>query len=140
MSLIGTVLGGLAGGGAAAPIDALGEVFDKLFTSDEERLQARAVLEKLRQHPAEMQVALNRAEAGHRTVFVAGWRPFIGWIAGAGLAWSFLGHPLFEWAAALWFPGVEAPAVASDQLFELVVAMLGLSGLRTFEKATGVSR
>jgi hypothetical protein len=121
----------------ASPIEAIGNVFDKLFTSDAERAQAEAVLEKLRQHPAELQVELNKIEAAHRSVFVAGWRPAVGWICAAGVGWAYLGHPLFLWAAALWAPGVQPPEIHIDSLFELVLAMLGMAGLRSFEKTTG---
>ena len=83
----------------ATPIEAIGNVFDRLFTSDAERAQAEAVLEKLRQHPAELQVELNKIEAAHRSVFVAGWRPAVGWICALAVGWAYLGHPLFLWAA-----------------------------------------
>ncbi|MFN3400255.1 MAG: 3TM-type holin [Ferrovibrio sp.] len=124
----------------ASPIEAIGNVFDKLFTSDAERAQAEAVLEKLRQHPAELQVELNKIEAAHRSVFVAGWRPAVGWICALGVGWAYLGHPLFLWAAALWSPGLQPPAIQIDSLFELVLAMLGMAGLRSFEKSTGRSK
>ena len=122
------------------PVEAIGNVFDKLFTSEEEKLQAQAVLEKLKQHPAELQVALNKIEAAHRSVFVAGWRPAVGWICAAGVGWAYLGHPLFLWAAALFSPGLDPPAIETDGLFELVLAMLGMAGLRSFEKAKGRTR
>jgi len=125
---------------AATPIEAIGNVFDKLFTSDDERAQAEAVLEKLRQHPAELQVELNKIEAAHASVFVAGWRPAVGWICAAGVGWAYLGHPLFLWAAALWSPGLNPPAIQTDSLFELVLAMLGMAGLRSFEKAKGKAK
>lgn len=124
----------------ASPIEAIGNVFDKLFTSDAERAQAEAVLEKLRQHPAELQVELNKIEAAHRSVFVAGWRPAVGWICAFGVGWAYLGHPLFLWAAALWSPGLQPPVIQIDSLFELVLAMLGMAGLRSFEKSTGRSK
>lgn len=129
--------GPIAQSAITGPIEALGSVFDRLFTSDAERLQAEAVLEKLRQHPAELQVALNQVEAAHRSVFVAGWRPAVGWICAAAVGWAYIGHPLFQWAAALWAPGLEPPPIQTDSLFELVLAMLGLAGLRSFEKTTG---
>ena len=134
------ILDSLLGAGAAAPIDALGKLFDKLFTSDEERLQAQAVLDKLKAHPAELQVELNKIEAAHRSVFVAGWRPAVGWICAAGIGWAYLGHPLFLWAAALWFPGTAPPAIDTDGLYQLVLAMLGMAGLRSFEKTTGKTK
>lgn len=128
----------LLGGGATRPIEAIGTVLDRLFTSDEERAQAEAVLRKLADHQAELQIELNKIEAAHASLFVAGWRPFIGWICGVALAWTFIGHPLLEWVAALWgATGFVPPLLAGDNLMELVIAMLGLSGLRTFEKTKG---
>ena len=140
MAMLGKLIGALAGGGISSPIEALGNVFDKLFTSDAERAQAEAVLEKLRQHPSELQVELNKIEAAHRSIFVAGWRPAVGWVCAAGVAWAYIGHPIFQWAAALWAPGLQPPGILTDNLIELVLAMLGMAGLRTLEKATGRSK
>ena len=131
----------LLGTAAAAPIEALGNLFDRLFTSDEERAQAQAVLMRLAQNPGALQVELNKIEAAHRSIFVAGWRPFIGWICGVALAWHFLGHPLAQWASAVWAtPPAVPPLLDDSNLMELVLALLGLSGLRTFEKVQGRSR
>ncbi len=127
-----TLFGKIIGSTAAEPIEAIGSVLDKLFTSDEEKLQAKAVLEKLRQHPAELQVALNKIEAQHRSMFVAGWRPFIGWVCGLGLANVYLVNPWLQWLY-----GVKGPALPLDVIVELVIAMLGLGTLRTFEKFSG---
>ena len=117
---------------AAQPIEAVGNVFDKLFTSDDEKLQAQAVLEKLRQHPSELQIELNKIEAAHKSVFVAGWRPFIGWVCGAGLAFTFILNPIIQWKTGS--PGPELPV---DIMTELVLALLGLGALRTAEKFGG---
>lgn len=84
-----------------------------------------------------LSVELNKIEAAHRSVFVAGWRPAVGWICAAGVGWAYLGHPVFLWAAAVWSPGLQPPAIHTDSLFELVLAMLGMAGLRSFEKASG---
>jgi hypothetical protein len=138
MSIWSVLFGG--GQAIASPVEAVGNVFDKLFTSDEEKLQAQAVLEKLRQHPGELQVELNKIEASHKSVFVAGWRPAVGWVCAAAVAWAYLGHPVFVWAAALWAPGLTAPEIHTDNLFELVLAMLGMAGLRSFDKATGKTK
>ncbi len=131
------LLSGILGGGAADAVGAVGNAFDKLFTSDEERAQASAVLERLRQQPHILQAEVNKIEAGHRTLFVAGWRPFIGWVCGIGLLWAFLGHPIFEWAVTLGGYDITAPQIVTDHMMELVFALLGLGGLRTFEKVTG---
>jgi len=121
----------LFGGAAAEPIDALGSAVDKIFTNDEERMQAQAVLDKIAQKPAILQAEINKIEAQHRSLFVAGWRPAIGWVCAIGLAFPFILNPLIEWA------GGTGPKIPMDQLMELVVALLGLGTLRTFEKLAG---
>jgi hypothetical protein len=83
-------------GKTAEPIEALGNAVDKVFTSDEERMQAQAVLNKLALQPSILQAELNKIEAQHRSVFVAGWRPAVGWICALGLGFAFLGNPLLE--------------------------------------------
>ena len=91
--------------------------------------------------PGRLQATINMIEAQHRSVFVAGWRPFIGWVCRVGLAWAFVGHPVFEWAVAIFAPerGIVPPAIVTDHLLELVIAMLGMGALRTFEKSRGVA-
>ena len=116
----------------SSPIEAIGGVLDKLFTSDEEKLKAQAVLEKLKQHPAELQVALNKIEAQHRSLFVAGCRPFIGWICGLGLANVYIINPWLQWLY-----GIEGPQLPLGVMVELIIAMLGLGSLRTAEKFGG---
>lgn len=87
------------------------------------------------------QLSVNQAEAGNSSVFVAGWRPFIGWVCGASLAYTYIGYPLLLWAGAAWFPSIHPPTLGNDgMLYELLLGMLGLGGLRTFEKVKGVAR
>ena len=86
------------------------------------------------------QLEINKTEAAHRSLFVAGWRPFIGWTCGLGVFWAFLGHPLAVWVMTLAGIDVALPEIDSERLLELVMAMLGLAGLRTFEKTRGVAR
>ena len=98
-----------------------------------------AQLESARQ--AQMaQSEINKTEAAHPSLFVAGWRPFIGWVCGVGFLFEFFVRPLLIWATSLWFPGVPVPPSLSDVILELVFAMLGIGGLRTFEKIKGVAR
>ena len=79
----------------------------------------------------ELQTKINAVEAQHRTLFVAGWRPFIGWICGVALAYNFVIRDLFIWITQT----TEAPpALQMDHLMTVLLGMLGLGGLRTFEK------
>ena len=120
---------------AVTPIKAIGDMFDEIFTSDEERLQAQALLEKLKQQPQIMQTHIARVEAQHRSVWVAGWRPCIGWVCGASLAVVYLVNPILEWVT-----GSPGPQLNPSTLTQLVTAMLGLGTLRTAEKMTGKAR
>jgi|TARA_B110000285_G_scaffold65157_1_gene74875 hypothetical protein len=79
----------------------------------------------------ELQTKINEIEAGHRTLFVAGWRPFIGWICGVALAYNFVIRDLFIWITKT----TDAPpALQMEHLMTVLLGMLGLGGLRTFEK------
>ena len=126
------ILSKVFGGGISEPVEAIGNVLDKLFTSDEERAQVAVIMEKLRQQPATLQVELNKIEAQHRSVFVAGWRPYIGWVCGTGLAFTFLVNPLIQW-----YTGESGPVLPADIMTELVIALLGLGAFRTVEKCVG---
>jgi hypothetical protein len=79
----------------------------------------------------ELQAQINEQEAKHRTIFVAGWRPFIGWVCGFALAYNFVLRDLL-----VWFVGVESspPALQMEHLMTVLIGMLGLGGMRTFEK------
>jgi len=128
------------GGPAIDAVSAVGNVVDQLFTSDEEKAQAAILMAKIRQKPQLLQAEINRVEAGHRSLFVAGWRPFIGWVCGVGFLWAFLLHPLFEWVVLIRGFGITAPAIVTDNMMELVLALLGLGTLRSVEKMTGRSK
>jgi hypothetical protein len=83
--------------------------------------------------------ATNQAEAQHNSLFVAGWRPFIGWCGGAGVAYSFLIQPFGSWLAAV-IDQPALPVLDTSVLMSLVMTMLGFGGYRTYEKMQGVSR
>ena len=90
------------------------------------------------------QLEINKTEAQHGSIFVAGWRPFIGWVCGAALVWNFIIQPLLLWVAWM-MPdlGIDmstAPKLDSGELMTVLLGMLGLGGLRTYEKRLGVSR
>jgi len=123
---------------SASPITAVGNVLDKLFTSDEEKLDKKALLLKLNQKPQLAQIELNKVEAQHRSIFVAGWRPFIGWVCGINIAYLVCIRDIMTWVIMVFNIDIAAPpALGMDMTAELVIALLGISGLRTFEKLNG---
>ena len=130
-----SILNWLGGKSIAEPIDAIGNAVDKIFTSKDERLQAQAVIDRIRMQPNILSAELNKVEAQHRSVFVAGWRPAIGWICALGIGFAFIGNPLLQR-----FVGGEPVVVPLDMILELVLAMLGMAGLRTVEKLRGSTK
>ncbi len=136
-----SILGAIFGGGVAEPVKAVGTILDDLFTSDEERLDKEEALLRLAQRPGLVQAEINKVEAQHRSVFVAGWRPFIGWVCGAALAYSFILRDLIGWGAgAAGYEIAPPPELAMQHLITILMALLGLGGFRTFEKIAGRSK
>ena len=89
------------------------------------------------------QLKINEKEASHASIFVAGWRPAIGWICGVGIGWNFVIQPLISWVAFLVPEGPDlssAPQLDIGDLMTLLLGMLGLGGMRTYEKRLGVAR
>lgn len=84
------------------------------------------------------QLEINAREAAHPSVFVAGWRPFFGWAGGFGFLYATIGQPLLAWGAAI--KGWPVPPTLNlDLLWVVVTGMLGIGGLRTYEKTQGVA-
>jgi hypothetical protein len=79
------------------------------------------------------QLEVNKVEAAHKSIFVAGWRPAVGWICGLGLAYNVLAYPIME----VWF---TMPEVNTALLETTLYGMLGLGAMRSFEKMKGVAR
>ena len=87
------------------------------------------------------QVSLNQTEAASKSIFVSGWRPFIGWICGFGLAYAFILSPIMRFAVVLAMETPpDFPVLDISELMPILLGMLGLGGLRTYEKVKGVSR
>lgn len=93
---------------------------------------------KIQAEQNKAQVELNKSEAQHASIFVAGWRPFIGWVGGVSLAWTFLVHPLITWVATVVGYTGTFPALDTEPLMTLVLAMLGIGAMRTVDKIKGV--
>jgi len=119
-------------------------LLDKIIPDKDAREKAQAELLKAAQEQdfqlALGQIKVNEAEAQNSNLFVAGWRPAVGWICVAGLAYNFVIYPLLLWAVAATGAEFKPPSLLSDTLMELVLGMLGLGVLRTAEKWKGVAR
>lgn len=121
---------------SAEPINAVGNVLDKLFTSDDERLDKEIIKQRLLQQPALVQAEISKVQAQHRSTFVAGARPFLMWVCGFGFLMAFLLNPVLQWL----YPENGSPVLPLEVMMELTLAMLGLSTLRTIEKLKGAAK
>jgi len=104
----------------------------------EKVMQLELKLRELEQASALGQIQVNLEEAKSSNLFVSGWRPFIGWVGGVALAYSFIAQPIIMWIAELNDKVITAPTLDIGILFNLILAMLGFGGLRTYEKLKGV--
>lgn len=93
----------------------------------------RAILEAANKADAD-QREINKVEAASGSTFVAGWRPAIGWVCALALAFQYLIRPLFLWAGGIWWPQLPPLPGLDENLWQLMFGMLGMGGLRTFEK------
>ncbi len=133
-------------------VEAVGKVADDLFTSDEERMKAQLEADKIGLEAAKVdadlikgQQEINKVEAAHASIFVAGWRPAIGWVGVVALAYQYILYPLLLWVWAWlqaqgWVPvAMKAPPLLeAEALWVLLTGILGIAGARTFEKVKGV--
>ena len=119
-------------------IGGVGKIADDLITTDKERLTLAIEEKKIEAGLIQSQIEVNKAEAQHARVFVAGWRPFIGWVGGFGMAYQFLLYPLLTWVWPIVLPSAPIPPVLDgDVLFAMVSGMLGIAGMRSFDKMKG---
>lgn len=87
------------------------------------------------------QLKVNEIEAQHTSVFVAGWRPGVGWICASALGWNYVLQPIIAWIAVVnGFDLADAPQLDTAELTTILLGMLGLGGMRSYEKVIGVSR
>ena len=134
------LIGGLLGGGKGRALATISKVVDELHTSEEEKLDKKILMQRLQQKLAEKQLDVNAKEASHRSVFVAGWRPAIGWCGALALFFAFILSPCIEWYAKFSGMDIVPPAIETGPLLAIVTSMLGVAGMRSFEKAKGIAK
>lgn len=104
------------------------------------KLEAEAALLSASIEQMKGQVAINVEEAKHSSLFVAGWRPAIGWSAAIAFLFMYVIAPIVGWVAS-WFGGViPMPKFDAEALMSLTLALLGIASLRTFEKSRGLTK
>lgn len=126
------------------------KVLDKIIPDTNARAQAQdeitkaliaqqAEVNKAIAEAARVQAEVNLKEAESPSIFVAGWRPFVGWVCGCGFAYAFILQPFINGFAA-WLKLPMTPTLDTSSLMALLGGLLGLGGMRTYEKSQGVDR
>lgn len=124
-----------------AILQGVSQLANDLITTDEEREKMRLADRVIDAQLLQGQIDTNKVEAAHPSVWVSGWRPGVGWVGVAGLAYQFLLYPLLVWA---WTLGQSwgyieqtlqpPPLLDTDALIVLLSAVLGVAGLRSYDK------
>ncbi len=113
------------------------QLLDKVIENKDEKnriaFELSTMADRHAQEALKGQLEINKVEAAHKSLFVAGWRPFIGWVAGIGLLYNVLLSPILD----IWF---DVPEVDPAILTSTLMGMLGLGAMRTYEKKNNVSR
>jgi hypothetical protein len=128
-------------GGIGAVSSLINNVIDKIFPDKIGMEKERAAfLQKAQEMDNELlkgQQAINQIEAGSNSIFVAGWRPFIGWVCGSAFAYHFVLQPFLVFCFTLYGAKIDLPVFNMDALNTVLMGMLGLGALRTTEKVKG---
>lgn len=136
--------------GLGSVFDFGSKILDKIFPDPVAKATAQLELLKAQQAGEfkEMDMALqlatnqsdvNKVEAASTSIFVAGWRPFIGWTCGSAFAINFVVGPMGEWVALLTGKVAHFPQMDITTMMPVLLGMLGLGGMRTYEKFKGVA-
>lgn len=119
------------------------ELINRIFPDPTQAAAAKLELVKLQQSGElavmTAQTDINKEEAKSSSVFVSGWRPFIGWVCGAGCAWNWIGLPLATFGMTVAGYHIDVKPADLSEMFPLLMGMLGIGGLRTVEKIKGVA-
>jgi hypothetical protein len=132
-------------------IDPVSRLLDALIPDPQARAKAQAELLKAEREADlealklavtadQQQADINKQEAASPELFIAGWRPFIGWVCGAAFAYHFIAQPLLAFILANTGRAVALPSFDMDTLTTVLMGLLGLGSLRTIEKIRGADK
>jgi len=133
---MGFSLAGLLGGSVGQAAEGVASAINQFVETSEEKKAAEILLMKVQQEPDKWQAEINKIEAGHSNMFISGWRPALGWLCAIALGWGWVLAPILEFI----FPERKMPAIELGQAVSLVMAMLGMGALRSYEKKSGIAR
>ena len=110
----------------------IGKIWPDKSAAEQQQLAAAVMV-------VQGQLDINKTEAANPSVFVSGWRPFIGWVCGAACAWNWIGLPIAAMALKVYQIDIPLSSANLTEMMPILMGMLGLGGLRTIEKINGVA-
>jgi len=120
------------------------KLLDKVIPDADERsrlaFEIATLTEKQAHEIAKAQIEVNKEEATNHSLFVSGWRPAVGWICATGLATNYLFVPICNFVLTVNESPITVPALDLSEMMPVLLGMLGLGGLRTYEKTKDVAR
>ena len=125
---------------AESVIGVAGKVLDKFVEDKDLKTKLTAELNQQLVSLDLAQAQANIEQAKHPSIFVSGARPAIMWVCCFALAWQFIFAPVLSWVIVTWYPMITLPVLETNELISLIMALLGLGGMRTAEKWKGVAR
>lgn len=134
-----------------ALIPILGTVLDKILPDPKAAAEAKIKVMEMAQQGelavlaadtdlAKGQLEINKVEAASSSLFIGGWRPAVGWVCAAAFAWNFIGLPIAMFIAAYMGKSLQLAPADMGEMLPVLLGMLGLGSLRSFEKSKGVAR
>lgn len=130
----------IVGGSIGEAADGIAGAIDRFVETGEEKRAAERLIAKIRQEPLKWQAEINKIQAKHRSVFVAGARPFVLWVCGFAFAYHYVAQPFLYMIFSVFEITPELVTLDIASLITVLVGLLGLSGVRTYEKKKGLTR
>ena len=117
-----------------------GNVLNKFVADKNLKMQLEHELKTQLQTANLAQIEVNKIEAASKSWFVAGWRPSVGWVCSLAMMYHFILAPMIQFAISIAGIQVDLPEFEFSQLSTILMAMLGMAGLRTYEKKEKVTK
>ncbi len=135
MSFIANFLGKAKKDTIAGALGGLGNVLDEVITTKEEKAKVDIAFNKL-------QTDINNAESQNANIFVSGWRPFVGWVCGSGVAFNYILRPVMNYVIILINQEGITPmeSLSMAEMLPILTGMLGFGALRSYEKKNNKAR
>ena len=125
-------------------VGAISPLLDKFIPDADQRNKLAHEIATMTQRQAheiaKAQIEVNKTEASHKSLFVSGWRPAVGWVCCVGLGCNYLFIPMANFVLVLSNSSVTVPALDLSGMMPVLMGMLGLGVMRSYEKVNGVSR